>query len=71
MEKMSKKLLKFIDIGVNLTDPMFRGIYNGKQVHESDFHLGISIIQRINKTSNKKGQRCRNEENDRYSRKFN
>uniref|UniRef100_A0A182PG64 Deoxyribonuclease TATDN1 n=1 Tax=Anopheles epiroticus TaxID=199890 RepID=A0A182PG64_9DIPT len=30
------KIMKFIDIGANLTDPMYQGIYNGSTKHEPD-----------------------------------
>ncbi|KAF2399118.1 putative hydrolase [Trichodelitschia bisporula] len=35
--------LRYIDIGINLGDPVFRGNYHGKQAHEDDFE---GVLQR-------------------------
>ncbi|KAI9831446.1 MAG: hypothetical protein M1819_005045 [Sarea resinae] len=37
------KRLRYVDVGINLGDPIFRGIYHGKQAHEDDFR---DVIQR-------------------------
>jgi TatD DNase family protein len=50
--RMSTKRLKLIDIGANLTDAMFQGIYHGKQAHKADltgvldraFDIGLEKI---------------------------
>lgn len=36
-------LSSYADIAVNLTDPMFKGIYRGKQNHANDF---IQVLAR-------------------------
>lgn len=42
-ETLSAGQLKYVDIGVNLGDPVFQGIYHGKRAHESDLE---DVIQR-------------------------
>ncbi|OQS03089.1 deoxyribonuclease TATDN1 [Thraustotheca clavata] len=44
-------MVRLIDIGANLTDPMFVGNYRGKQKHESDLKL---IVQRAFENNVKK-----------------
>ncbi|KAJ6015194.1 Deoxyribonuclease Tat-D [Penicillium herquei] len=39
----SPKTLRYVDIGINLSDPMFSGTYHGKQAHECDLD---DVIQR-------------------------
>lgn len=40
---LSDSQLKYVDIGVNLGDPVFQGMYHGKRAHESDLE---DVIQR-------------------------
>ncbi|KAJ5081576.1 TatD family [Penicillium alfredii] len=39
----SAQPLRYVDIGINLSDPVFRGNYHGKQAHEDDLD---DVIQR-------------------------
>jgi TatD DNase family protein len=32
-----------IQVGINLSDPIFRGVYHGKKAHEDDLH---DVVQR-------------------------
>jgi len=40
-----------LDIGANLTDPMFKGIYNGKKKHKEDLE---DVLERAWKNNLKK-----------------
>lgn len=47
-ENFAKKMvepqkLRYADVGINLGDPVFRGLYHGKQAHEDDLE---SVVQR-------------------------
>ncbi|KAL0221460.1 hypothetical protein RCL1_001314 [Eukaryota sp. TZLM3-RCL] len=41
-------MTSFIDIGANLTDDMFQGVYNGRRVHEADLDLVLSRAASVN-----------------------
>lgn len=43
VKTLSTSRLKYVDIGINLGDPVFQGIYHGKRAHESDLE---DVIQR-------------------------
>lgn len=38
----ARPLHRFVDIGANLTDPMFTGLYRGKQAHPSDLNAVLN-----------------------------
>ena len=39
----SEQKLRYVDVGINLGDPVFRGQYHGKETHENDLE---SVVQR-------------------------
>lgn len=43
VQSLSATQLKYADIGINLGDPVFQGIYHGKRAHECDLK---DVIQR-------------------------
>ncbi|KAI0438085.1 TatD family hydrolase [Xylaria telfairii] len=38
---------RYIDIGINLADPIFRGVYNGKERHPDDLPAVVSRAQQV------------------------
>ena len=42
-----KRLLTLLQIGINLADPIFRGMYHGKQRHPDDLNAVLSRAKEI------------------------
>ncbi|KAA8893822.1 hypothetical protein FN846DRAFT_977285 [Sphaerosporella brunnea] len=42
LAEMDDYIPRYIDVGINLTDPIFSGVYHGKQAHASDLDAVIS-----------------------------